>query len=504
MTTSKTSRKHSRNALLAVLVLSLPLLGVAGSYLRATPTVESPIETIEQAAPSARSSELATLQTSFAPVVKRAQAAVVNISTARTVRLEPTGAPQTDDPSFLPFFGDRGPRPLERPRARRERSLGSGVIVSSDGLIITNDHVVEGATDIRVFLADKREFSAKLVGGDSKTDIAVLKVDAQGLPTLPWGDSSQAQVGDIALAIGNPFGIGQTVTMGIISAIGRGNLGIEDYEDFIQTDAAINPGNSGGALINGRGELIGINTAILSNGAQGNQGIGFAVPAKMARYVADQIQRNGTVVRGWLGVQVQDLDPKIVKVFGLADARGALVADVSAGSPAEAAGLRKGDVIRQVNGEPVVDVRSLRLRTAATAPGSKLDLRVFRDGKEQAVQVTLGTLAADKDASPAESAPAASPRARLGVAVEEITPQAARQLRLPAGVTGVVITQVLPGSPAAEAGLRGGDVIQEVNRKTIADVQSFRQAVESAGNDPVLLLVNRQGSTSFVVVDKND
>jgi serine protease Do len=272
----------------------------------------------------------------------------------------PDGSPYSElDPSFRRFFGDR----FREPRERREQGLGSGVIVSRDGYLLTNDHVVEKATDIRVVLPDKREFRAKLVGADPRTDIAVLKIDGETFEALPLGDSSAVRVGDIALAIGNPFGIGQTVTMGIISATGRGGLGIEDYEDFIQTDAAINPGNSGGALINTRGELIGINTAILSRGG-GNQGVGFAVPVNMARQVMGHLRENGRVIRGYLGVSIQPLTPREARLLNLRDARGALVSDVIADGPASAAGLQRGDVVVGLNDQAVTDDRDLRLAKA--------------------------------------------------------------------------------------------------------------------------------------------
>src|SRR5262245_60752200 len=279
---------------------------------------------------------VAALTTSFASVVKNAQPAVVSIASTKVVKTSGGDeglAPFFDDPMFRRFFGDGPQNRFGKPREQREHGLGSGVIVSPDGYILTNNHVIEGANEIEVYTSDKREMKARVIGADPKTDIAVVKVEAKNLPTLPFADSSQAQVGDIALAIGNPFGIGQTVTMGIISATGRGDLGIEDYEDFIQTDAAINPGNSGGALINASGQLIGVNTAILS-GAGGNQGVGFAVPSNLARAVMNQLLRNGKVVRGYLGVLIQPVTPEIAKAFNLPDARGALVGEVTPDGPA--------------------------------------------------------------------------------------------------------------------------------------------------------------------------
>jgi serine protease Do len=344
--------------------------------------------------------KMAALTTSFAPVVKNAQPAVVSIASTKVVKIsgDEGAAPFFDDPMFRRFFGD-GPQDRSgKPREQREHGLGSGVIVSPDGYILTNNHVIEGANEINVYASDKREMKARVIGADPKTDIAVVKVEAKNLPTLPFADSSQAQVGDIALAIGNPFGIGQTVTMGIISATGRGDLGIEDYEDFIQTDAAINPGNSGGALINANGQLIGVNTAILS-GAGGNQGVGFAVPSNLARAVMNQLLRNGKVVRGYLGVMIQPVTPEIAKALNLPDARGALVGEVTPGGPAAKAGLAPGDCIVELNGQRVDDSRELRLKTGELAPGSNVRLKLIRDGNPREVSITLGELPNEKVAA---------------------------------------------------------------------------------------------------------
>jgi serine protease Do len=344
--------------------------------------------------------KMAALTTSFAPVVKNAQPAVVSIASTKVVKIsgDEGAAPFFDDPMFRRFFGD-GPQDRSgKPREQREHGLGSGVIVSPDGYILTNNHVIEGANEINVYASDKREMKARVIGADPKTDIAVVKVEAKNLPTLPFADSSQAQVGDIALAIGNPFGIGQTVTMGIISATGRGDLGIEDYEDFIQTDAAINPGNSGGALINASGQLIGVNTAILS-GAGGNQGVGFAVPSNLARAVMNQLLRNGKVVRGYLGVMIQPVTPEIAKALNLPDARGALVGEVTPGGPAAKAGLEPGDCIVELNGQRVDDSRELRLKTSELAPGSNVKLKLIRDGNPREDSITLGELPKEKVAA---------------------------------------------------------------------------------------------------------
>jgi serine protease Do len=375
--------------------------------------------------------------------------------------------------------------------------LGSGVIVSPEGYIITNNHVVDGATDVKVTLADKREFKATIVGTDAKTDVAILKVDGSNLPSVTIGDSGKVQVGDYALAIGDPFGVGQTVTMGIVSATGRSNLGIEDYEDFIQTDAPINPGNSGGALVNDRGELIGINTAILSHGSGGgNQGIGFAVPVNLARQVMDQIVKNGKVTRAYLGIVPQDVTPSLAKAFGQKDSQGALVGDVSADSPAQQAGLKRGDIILELNGKPVTDSNELRMSVSMMQPGTTVKLKVQRPNGPSDVSVKLGELPTPQEEAKADTN--GSNSALEGVAVDTLDSQTARQLGLPASTTGVVVTEVQPSSPLADSGLRRGDVIQEVNHQPVKNVAEFEQAMRKKGDNESLLLVNRRGNTLFL------
>jgi serine protease Do len=310
------------------------------------------------------------------------------------------------------------------------------------------------------------------------------------------------KAGQFVLAVGNPFGLGQTVTMGIVSATGRGNLSIVDYEDFIQTDAPINPGNSGGALVDIHGALIGINTAILSRSG-GNQGIGFAVPINMARQVMEHILKDGRVIRGWLGVAIQPVTPPVARAMGLKKPGGALVADVTAGSPAEKAGLRRGDIVVAINGEPVDETRELSLKVAMLSPGTTARLKVIRDGREIDVPVVLGEQPSERRAAGSPAAPEPE-RALEGVAASNLTPQIRRQLDLPAGVTGVVVVRVDPGSPAAEAGLRRGDVIQEVNRRPVTSVSEFERAVRQSGREPLLLLVYREGSTLFIVVEPRE
>ena len=432
----------------------------------------------------------------FSSVLKPVLPAVVNIHSSKVVKPQNGGGmPFFNDPFFQQFFGNQFGQQQMRPE--REQSLGSGVIVTSDGTILTNNHVIDGATDIEVQLSDKREFKAKLVGTDPRTDIAVLKIDASGLPTLAIGDSSKLRVGDVVFAVGDPFGVGETATMGIVSATGRSGLGIENYEDFIQTDAAINPGNSGGAMVDLRGNLIGINTAIATGGGEGNIGIGFAIPIDMARSVADQLVAHGKVIRGYLGLYPQDVTPEIAKQFGLSGPGGALVSEVSPDSPASKAGLKRGDVILKVNGQPVNSANDLRLRISQTPPGTDVKLQVSRESKLLDVTVDLGEFPEkEANATPGES----NGGGLQGVNVQDLTPDLAQQLNLPAGIHGVVVSDVDPASPAA-AELQRGDVIQEVNHKPISNVEQYKQAVSAAGDQPVLLLVDRGGVTQYVVVE---
>jgi serine protease Do len=442
------------------------------------------------------------LNEGFASVVEPLLPAVVNISTSKVVKSQ-KGENPFSDPFFRQFFGnpfgDEGGG--QQPREQREHSLGSGVIVNPDGYILTNNHVVDGASDVQVTLSDKRNFKAKVVGTDPRTDIAVLKIPASNLSTVTLGDSGKAKVGDIVLAIGDPFGIGETVTMGIVSATGRRGLaleGPEGYEDFIQTDASINPGNSGGALVNTRGELIGINTAIISNGGGGNQGIGFAVPVNMARSVMEQILKTGKVSRGYLGIMIQPVTPEIAKAFNVPTSEGALVGDVTPDSPGGKAGLQKGDVITALNGQKISDSYELRLRISQSAPGSSVKLDLLRNGQKQGITATLGEF--PEKAQTAENAPQGEAPALEGVQVENLNSDMAQQLNLPTGTRGVVITRVDPNSTAAETGLERGDVIQEVNRKAVNNVEQFRVAVRATANGPLLLLVNRGGNTQYVVI----
>jgi serine protease Do len=473
------------------LVLALALGGLA---VAAADHLINPPATFKLASPDEPASRI-----SFAPVVKKVLPSVVTITSSRVVK---TGFPGGDDgipPMFRQFFGDQGDGngQSRRPRQQREQGLGSGVIVSPNGYILTNNHVVDHATTVTVIMPDRHEYNARVVGTDPKTDIAVLKVDAGSLEPITIGDSDKVQVGDYVLAVGNPFGVGKTVTMGIVSATGRANLGIEDYEDFIQTDASINPGNSGGALVNDRGELIGINTAILANGSEGNQGIGFAVPVSVARNVMDQIVNHGKVTRAYLGVMAQEVTPSIAKAFHETEVRGALIGDVTPNSPAQKAGLEKGDIILDINGKPVNNSAELRMHVSLMAPGTKVDVKVFRGGAEKTLPLTLAEM--PTETARTEQPESSSEDAMEGITVENVTAQAARQLRLPATASGVVVTNVDPASKAADSGLRRGDVIQEVNHKPVRNTADFESAMRNA-KEATLLLVNRQGSTMYLAV----
>ncbi len=459
-----------------------------------------------RSAPSFLAGEVVTappMDQGFVGVAKSATPAIVNISATRTIK-GPSGAPMTpffEDPFFRQFFGDEFRRQFEVPRERREQSLGSGVVVDSNGLIITNNHVVAKADEIKVLLGDKREFKGKVVGTDPKTDIAVVKVDAKGLPAIAWGDSDALQVGEYVLAIGNPFGLNQTVTMGIVSAVGRADVGIAEYEDFIQTDAAINPGNSGGALVNVRGELIGINTAIFSQSG-GYMGVGFAVPSNMAKSVMDNLVKTGKVTRGWLGISIQDVTPDLAKQFSLPEAKGALVTDILENSPAAKAGLLQGDVIVSYDGKPVENPGSLRNHVAQTGIGKKVKVGVVRDKKEKEFEITITEQPKDISRKGDEGS-SVSPdeevsTALAGIEVRDLTPDLARRLGLTKADKGVVITRIEPGSTAADSGLREGDLVVELNRQAIKSVKDYNRLASKMGKqDTVLLLVNRKGRNTF-------
>ncbi len=448
----------------------------------------------------------------FVQIARSVKPAVVNIFTTRSGRSgEGPQAMPFDDPFFRRFFGDEFFKRFEAPRERKERSLGSGVIVDPNGLIVTNNHVVSKADEIKVFLSDKREFKAKLIGTDSKTDLAVLKIEAEGLHTIPWSDSGKLEVGEFVLAVGNPFGLTQTVTMGIVSAVGRASMGIAEYEDFIQTDAASNPGNSGGALVNVRGELVGINTAIFSQSG-GNMGIGFAVPSNMARSILDQLVRVGKVVRGWLGVSIQELSPELTSQFGLSESKGVLVSDVLDGSPAKKAGLERGDVILEFDGKAVETPTHLRNIVAQTQVGKQITVKFIRNKGQRTVDVTIaeqpknmaqaGGDRGDGGDGGDEGGEGSRPSGLLSdLDVRELNSEWVNRFGLGGGEKGVVVARVRSGSAAAEAGVKEGDLILEVNRKPTPTLKAYEQAATKASkSEAVLLLIKRQGLTTYLTL----
>ena len=444
--------------------------------------------------------QLEATEKAFVMIAKRVVPSVVNISTTKTTKgsEENPSSPFFQDPFFRRFFEEEMPRNHEAPRKHKEQSLGSGVIVSEDGYIITNNHVVEGAEEIKVLLSDKREFTGKVVGSDPKTDLAVIKIKANDLPTIMWGDSDKIEVGEFSLAIGSPFGLNQTVTSGIISAEGRANVGIADYEDFIQTDAAINPGNSGGALVNIKGELIGINTAIFTRSG-GYMGIGFAVPSNMVKSVMDSLVKVGKVTRGWLGVYIQDITPELAKQFNVTSNRGALVSDVIEGSPAEKAGFERGDVITEYNGKDIENTQYLRNMVAQTLVGKVVDVKVMREGQEKVLKVSIGELPAEvsKGGEKEETAGGVFE----GITVQDLTPEFRERLDIPDKVKGVMVASVESGSIGEESGLKAGDVILEINRKSTTKLKDFTRVVsEIKKGEGVLLLVYREGMTIFVTI----
>lgn len=434
----------------------------------------------------------------FTEVVSTVSPAVVNISTTKVRQRE------TDSLFDSPFFDLFSPfNEFGMPKKWKEKSLGSGVIVSSDGYIITNNHVVEKGEEIRVTLFDRSTFRGKLVGADPKTDIAIIQIDASSLPTLTWGDSEKLQVGEFVLAIGNPYSLNHTVTMGIISAVGRANVGIADYEDFIQTDAAINPGNSGGPLVNVKGELIGINTAIFSR-TGGYQGIGFAVPSNMVRVIMDQLVQIGKVTRGWIGVTIQELTPELSQKFGADRTQGALVSDVMKDSPAAKAGIKRGDIILAFNGKTVKDVSNLRNMVAQSKIGNEVKIKILRSGKEYAVKVTIIEFPRAREVAevvPDHSTAEAEAEVLTGLTIMDLTKETLKQLGFNKNERGVVVVKVETGSPADDAQIRKGDIINEINKKKIDSVEDFnRVASNMKKNEMVLLFINRSGKRFYVVI----
>ncbi len=445
---------------------------------------------------------------SYADIVNIVAPAVVTIRVESKAKISPTQFGEGDE-LFRRFFGDpsgrgqRAPAP-QMPRAPRQRGLGSGVVISRDGYILTNNHVIDGADSISVEFTDGRTLTARLVGSDKASDVALLKVNADALPALTLGNSDAVQVGDVVLAVGNPLGVGQTVTMGIISAKGRATgTGDGSYEDFLQTDAPINRGNSGGALVNTKGELIGINSQILSNTGE-NIGIGFAIPANMARHVTDQLRKDGKVHRSQLGVTIQPVTSDMAASLGLKEVGGVIIGTVEPGSAADRAGLKQGDVIEAFGGQTVKDLNSLRNRVADTPPGSSTTVTIVRDGAKRDVPVTLTEAAAGSSSENGESdSTTAADSSALGISVAPLTPELADRLNLPKSAKGVVVQDVNPDGRAAGAGLQPGDVIQQVNRQSVQTVEELRAAVRRNADKPALLLISRDGRNLFVTVRPN-
>jgi len=483
------------------LILSGSLIGWSASTLGAGSAAPSLATSAPIAAPAASAGRtIGASADSYAGLVDQVAPAVVTVTSERRVRMTSSQLP--DDPLLRQFFGDQFRGRRGQPQERREGGLGSGVVVRPDGYILTNNHVVDSADQVKVELTDGRTFTAKVVGTDAPSDLAVLKIDGSNLHTLQLADSDKVRVGDIALAVGNPLGIGQTVTMGIVSAKGRatgGAGGDGSYQDFIQTDAPINQGNSGGALVNTQGELIGINSQILSPSG-GNIGIGFAIPANMAKNVMSQLIEHGTVRRGLLGVTVQPVTSDIARSLNV-EAHGALVNSLTAGGAAEKAGLRRGDIITAINGAAVRDSNGLRNEVGQMLPGSEVKVTVLRDAKEQTFNVRLGEKQAETAEGDNGRGSGAGSGSGFGLSVEPLTRENARELGVPMS-GGVVITDVAPSSRAADAGLKQGDVIEEVDGAEVTTPDALKSALNKASTNPALLLVRRGETTVYVTMDR--
>ncbi len=482
----KTPQMKSWLIIIAILVVAGGALAVAAT--RSTASATQPLWTDKAPVLASPASANAT---PWVAVAKTDTAAVVNISSTQVVK-NPM-VPDGDNPQagpfgdfFRQFFGDM-------PRTLRTHSLGSGFLIRADGYVVTNNHVVDGATDITVKLSDGRQFPAKIIGRDKKTDLALLKIDADNVPTVTFGDSDTLQVGEPVMAIGNPFGLEGTVTTGIVSAKGR-VIGEGPYDNFIQTDASINPGNSGGPLVNAAGQVVGIDTAIYSQSG-GSVGIGFAIPINVAKTILPQLEAKGHVTRGWLGVSIQPVTPDLAKAMQLPKDQGALVAQVQPDSPAATAGVKAGDVIVAYDGHPVAKASDLPSLVAATPLGTTATMQVVRDGKTVSLTARIAELA-----EPGQVAEATPAREQLGLTVQPLTPTLAKQLGTP-DKAGVVVAEVKEGSPAAEAGIQPGDVLVQVNRKPVTSMSELRQALAAQKpGAPMLVQVHRKDASLFVAI----
>jgi len=442
------------------------------------------------------------LGTSFAPVVKKVLPSVVKVEVTIPGKETDAGGPDfMGNPLFRQFFGDQFGGGRHKFMSPTEHGVGSGVIVTKDGYILTNNHVVDGASELKVTLNDGQVYKATVVGRDPKSDLAVVKIDAKDVPAIAFAESGQAEVGDVVLAVGNPFAIGQTVTMGIISATGRASMGL-DYEDFIQTDAAINPGNSGGALVDAEGRLIGINTAIYSRSG-GNQGIGFAIPTDLARGVMVSLIEHGKVTRGYLGIRPQDVTPLLAKEFNLKNDQGALVGEVEPNGPADKAGIKTGDVVLEFNGHKVTDSRHLRLEVAEASPGEKVPVEILRDGGIKTLDVKVKELPGTEVAGTENPDHSNGTDTLQGVGVGDLDAQARQQLSIPDNVKGAVVTEVAPNSASAEAGLKPGDVITEINHHRVSDANDAVRLTEHAKEKTTLLHVWSKEGSHYLVVDES-
>ncbi len=484
--------KPVRHTLMTAFIVYLALFLTAGSVFAGDD------ENIDLLARSAKA---------FAAVVKKAGPAVVHVKVEKSVQATTgQGGPGANpydffnDPLFERFFGPQFKHPQipgrQQPRKFKQQAAGSGFIISSDGHILTNNHVVEGADKITVRLDDEREFEAEVVGTDPQSDVALIKINGKNLPTLPLGNSDNLEVGEWVIAIGSPFELNQTVTVGVVSAKGRNRMGINDYENFIQTDAAINPGNSGGPLLNIHGEAIGINTAIFSRSG-GYMGIGFAIPINMAKNIEQQLLKHGKVTRGWLGVMIQDVDKDLAKSFDLDSTQGVLISGVTEKSPAEKADIQQGDVIIAINGKPLANVAELRNAIAMTAPGTKVTLTIIRDGKERKLPVTIGEQPSDFGSVAKQSGK--SPLGTMGLSLQDLTPELADQFGYRKD-QGILIAGVDPDSPAGRVGLQAGQLIEEVNKTPVKNLKELQQILAKAKNPKQVLLRVRAGEYSQYVV----